>query len=159
MSEPENSRSREGDRMRSFEHIEAALRASGGVISVAAQKLGVHRQRVYEWIEADPKLKAIITEVREEVLDLAEGKLLEHIRDGSEKSIHFYLDRIGRDRGYGSKVGVGGLPGEPPIGVAGTVTVLPDLSGTSQSDRDDLRAVLERVAGRSAGPAGGVSGT
>ena len=43
----ENNQSRSGDRMRSFEHIEAALRASAGVISIAAQKLGVHRQRVY----------------------------------------------------------------------------------------------------------------
>ncbi|MDR3488791.1 MAG: hypothetical protein P4M05_28300 [Bradyrhizobium sp.] len=152
MTETENKRSREGQRMRTFEQIEAAIRNSAGVFAVAAQALNVHRQRIYEWVEADPRLQAVCSEVLEETLDLAEGKLLQAIKDGSEKSIHFYLDRRGRERGYGNRMALAGSPGEPPIGVA----VLPDLTGISQSDRDELRAILERAAGK---PRSGASGT
>ena len=101
---------------------------AGGVVSVAAQTLGYNRTHLSTMIGQTPELRAELDSIREEVIDLAEGKLLSAIRDGSEKSIHFYLRTIGKSRGYSERVVLAG-DSSAPIELNHTVTVeLGDVS-------------------------------
>jgi hypothetical protein len=79
-----------------------ALRKSGGILAGAAKLLGVSRENVSYHVNTKPHLRAIVTEIREEVKDIAELGLLQAIRAGEEWAIKFYLSRQARDRGYGS---------------------------------------------------------
>lgn len=128
---------------------------SGGVIAVAAQKLGIARRTLYSWITEDTDLQEALREIRDEVLDLAEGQLLNAIREGSERSIHFYLRTVGRERGYGDKVDATlTAPGGGPVQVETREAV--DFTGLDQDERDALRSILER---RLAQPGGGATGS
>ena len=40
------------------------------------------------------------------MLDIAEAKLLQNINSGNENSIEYFLDRQGKDRGYGNQVSI-----------------------------------------------------
>lgn len=137
----------QGVRRHSNATVIEALQSTGGIVKVAAQRLRVARQTLHDWIKADPELMAARDDIRNELLDVAEAKLLQLINEGSERSIHFFLDRIGRDRGYGHKTVVAGAPGEP----LQVQSVPPDLSSLTQDERDALRSVVERLAGNSEG--------
>jgi len=90
-----------------------ALRASGGIVSVAANKLNIARQTLHDWINDDPGIAACVAACREETLDLAEAQLIKAIRDGSEKSVHFILRTLGKARGYSERVILSGDEKEP----------------------------------------------
>ena len=62
--------------------IEAALRATGGVISKAAEKLRVSRVTLWRRIRREPHLRDVVFECRETLLDEAEGVLLAEIEKG-----------------------------------------------------------------------------
>lgn len=94
-----------------------ALRAQAGLIAPAAAMLQVHRQRLHEWIADDAELRAARDVIREEILDLAEGKLLQAVKEGSERSIHFLLKTIGKNRGFSERTEVVG-------GGGGTINVM-----------------------------------
>jgi predicted transcriptional regulator len=89
-----------GSVVHSLDEVAQALRAAEGIISNAAQRLGVTRQAVQQRISRHPTLQAIRDESREGVTDLAESQLIEAIRRGEAWSICFYLKTQGRDRGY-----------------------------------------------------------
>src|SRR5829696_3508606 len=55
--------------------IEAALRATGGVISKAAEKLRVSRVTLWRRIRREPHLRDVVFDCRETLLDEAEGVL------------------------------------------------------------------------------------
>jgi hypothetical protein len=93
-----------------------ALRASANIISVAAQKLGVNRSTLYDWINDDPELQEARRQVKEEILDLAESKALEAIRAGSERVVTWFLEMQGKERGYVRRQEASG-PGGGPIPV------------------------------------------
>jgi hypothetical protein len=115
-----------------------ALRSSGGVVSVAAQLLGVAPSTIRMRTSKDPVLKAAWLEVRDEALDLAEAKLLQAIRDGDMRATMFFLKTQGRSRGYGHKV-------------EASVTVRdhgPDVSGLSDEKLDEAVAhLIQRTGG------------
>jgi hypothetical protein len=77
-----------------------ALRASAGLKTVAAKRLRCARSSLYRWIEESPKLKEAMLDIKEELIDLGEGKLLEAVKKGDRESIRFFLRCQARDRGY-----------------------------------------------------------
>jgi len=77
-----------------------ALRQTGGLITPAARMVGLSRQHVYYLMKHDEDFKKQVEEIGEETLDYVEGKLMEKISEGSEKSIHFFLKNKGKNRGY-----------------------------------------------------------
>lgn len=77
-----------------------ALKASKGLVSPAAKKLGISRETIHKRIREHPKVKQAVIDAREEILDLAEAQLLKSINQGEIKSIHYILDRLGGSRGY-----------------------------------------------------------
>src|SRR4051794_18053031 len=61
-----------------------ALEESGGVLTSAARRLGVHRQRRHEWLANDPILQAARAEALDVLLDLAEDAVVAGIRGLSQ---------------------------------------------------------------------------
>lgn len=73
-----------------------------GNISDMAGALGVSRQTIYAWLKNDKALSDRIDELRKgEMIDLAKEGLRFHLEQKSEKSIHFVLERLARQEGFG----------------------------------------------------------
>ena len=62
--------------------------------------LGVGRTQFYKWRNSFPKLKELLDEVDESLIDFAESKLYEKIDAGDITSIIFLLKTKGKGRGY-----------------------------------------------------------
>lgn len=77
-----------------------AIRAQNGIVSLAAKQLGVTRKALYDRIQAEPELQAVLQEARETVLDFAEGHLLAKIKSGDLGAICFLLKCQGKARGW-----------------------------------------------------------
>ena len=77
------------------------LKAKQGHQSLVAEALGITQQAVSKRIKKNKKIKAAYDEIRTKNVDMAEAKLLEKVKEGSEKSIFYFLKYQGRDRGYG----------------------------------------------------------
>lgn len=90
----------------SNELIIEAMRVSAGILTVAAQKLNVARSSMFKWVSQDPELSAARDDIRAELLDLCEIKLLELIQKGDFRSIVFYLRCFGKHRGWSERVEV-----------------------------------------------------
>tara|TARA_R110000824_G_scaffold9611_2_gene42774 strand:- start:350 stop:712 length:363 start_codon:yes stop_codon:yes gene_type:complete len=81
-----------------------ALTANMGHISNACTSANIHRATYYSWISKDEDFKQSCDNVSEELLDLAEHKLLEKIKDDKcpqqMTAIIFFLKTKGKKRGY-----------------------------------------------------------
>lgn len=95
-----------------------ALKENRFNVSKACDKVGVSRQAHYRWLEESPEYKEAYENLRESILDIAEEGLVELIqgaykevidKDGNIRmlkevpdgaSIRYYLDRLGKQRGY-----------------------------------------------------------
>lgn len=84
--------------------IEDALRDNYGVISAAADSLGITRQTIHNHINKDEKLKDFQLDQKNVIVDLAESKLIENVKAGDPKSVIYALNTLGRSRGYGARV-------------------------------------------------------
>lgn len=76
------------------------LEAAGGLISVAAKKMGIDRGTLYNWIRKDKELQEALANIKESLLDFTESKLLGNIKAGDNAAICFYLKCQGKARGY-----------------------------------------------------------
>jgi len=83
--------------------VAAALRASAGLRSQAAKKLGCVPSTIANYISRHKALEKVEAEALEATLDLAEDRLIQNIREGKEASIFFYLKCKGKMRGYVEK--------------------------------------------------------
>lgn len=100
-----------------IEQIEHALRQANGNVSHAARELGVTRWALGQRISRSEHLKQVVTEAREEMVDIAETALRKQIEQGNIAAIIFALKTIGRPRGYVERTEheVGGFQGGPII--------------------------------------------
>lgn len=101
-----------------------SLKLANGIISMAADSVGITRKTYYNWLEKDPKFKENVDEVMESVIDKVEGKLLTRINDDDTTAIIFYLKTKGKKRGYIETV-------------ENNVTVNPFLELMKQATSDD----------------------
>lgn len=94
-----------GGRPRSGLTVELVIKAlsgTGGIKAAAAQSLGVGRTTLYTFINANPDLKETIDEINQTTLDVAEGEILKAIKKGDLRTCRWFLDRMGKNRGYGN---------------------------------------------------------
>ena len=80
-----------------------ALQKSMGIVSKACEIAKLDRGTFYNYYNDDEQFKHDVDNMQEYVLDFAESKLLENIKDKKETSIIFYLKTKGRKRGYVEK--------------------------------------------------------
>src|SRR4051812_23203080 len=85
----------------------------------AARRLGVHRQRLHEWLANDPTLQAARAEALDVLLDQAEDVVVAGIRAGDHRAAFFALRTLGQRRGYREGMEVGADPqGRIPVSPA-----------------------------------------
>lgn len=80
--------------------IMEALRDNKGIVSYAADDLGVSRTYVTQMVQKDPQMKAELIEIRESLIDMVEKKAIEKIEEGDKDFIKFFLRTLGKHRGY-----------------------------------------------------------
>lgn len=76
---------------------------AGNKTDIAA-KIGCSRSALYKWEEQFPEFKKANEDQRDVLVDLAVEGLLFHLEKRSEKSIHYTLDRLAKDRGFGNLI-------------------------------------------------------
>lgn len=109
----------------SVRQVADALRATGGIMTQAAKLLkdatglGHYRKSdmIRRYIEKHPELQAVMRDIEERTLDLAETKLVSAIRNEQRqdhlRAVCFYLKHKGKGRGYVGRSEVTGADGVP----------------------------------------------
>jgi hypothetical protein len=95
--------------------IEKALQATGGFMSLAAQRLGCSYKTVWRRVQGSAKLQAALTEICDKKLDVAEAALMKAIGSGEAWAVCFYLKCKGKQRGYVERQELTGKDGGPII--------------------------------------------
>jgi hypothetical protein len=85
-----------------------SLEKSLGVITPACKEVGISRNQFYIYYNTDEVFRKAVDDINEITLDFAENQLLKKIKEGSEKSILFYMKHKGRKRGYDDKIQIEG---------------------------------------------------
>lgn len=70
------------------------------IVSAACKEVGISRDRYYHYLKTDDKFKEQIDELVNVQADFVESQFYKKIREGSERSIIFYLKTKGRERGW-----------------------------------------------------------
>jgi ACT domain-containing protein len=83
-----------------------ALERSLGIVTPACKEVGISRNQFYHYYNTDPEFKAAVDDINEITLDFAENQLLKKIKEGSERSILFYMRYKARRRGYTDSVDI-----------------------------------------------------
>jgi len=83
-----------------------ALEKSLGIVTAACKEVGISRDRFYTYYREDPEFKSKVDDINEITIDFAENQLLKKIKEGSERSILFYMKYKGRKRGYNEELNI-----------------------------------------------------
>lgn len=102
-----------GQKNLSIRKVENALRACDGVLILAAEACGVHRHTLRKFMDKHPELYEVKVEVDEELLDVAENAVIRDLRAGEMKTVRWYMERKGKNRGYSSRIEQTGPDGAP----------------------------------------------
>lgn len=70
-------------------------------IGKSCEAAGVVRQSYQFWMATNPIFNAIVTDLRENIVDVAETGLYKSAASGEPWAIKFILERLGKKRGYG----------------------------------------------------------
>lgn len=80
--------------------FKTAVKDSGGVQSVVAQRLNVERATITYFIQKNNWARELLEFEREKIIDLAENKLFVAADKGEKWAIDKILSTIGKNRGY-----------------------------------------------------------
>lgn len=84
--------------------IVEALKATGGMVYMAARKLGCDPSTIHVRAKTSPEIQAAIDNARGDMLDMAEHELKKAVRGGDMTAIIFTLKTIGKHRGYVERI-------------------------------------------------------
>jgi len=82
------------------QQVADALTQAKGFVSVAARNLGCADQTVRNYMERYAVCKQAVTDARESMIDIAEGRLYQNINSGDNTAIIFFLKTQAKHRGY-----------------------------------------------------------
>jgi hypothetical protein len=88
------------------EKLLEALTKHLGIVTPACKEINISRDTFYKWKKEDADFAKRVQEIDEMQMDFVENQLFKKIKDGSEKSIMFYMRYKGRKRGYTESVTV-----------------------------------------------------
>ena len=80
--------------------IMGALKACGGKVYLAAERLGCAPQTIKNHMAKNPEMKAYVEDQRTKLVDVAELKFQQAIQNGEHWAIAMALKTLGKDRGY-----------------------------------------------------------
>lgn len=81
----------------------AACKGCMGICADVQRKLGISRRGFYNYRQKWPEVQEAIDDELQRGLDYAESQLLKLIADKDFRAIAFYLERKGRERGWGQQ--------------------------------------------------------
>jgi len=76
---------------------------NGCNISATCKAVGINRTTFYNWKSKSKKFSKQIHEIQEGLIDYAESKLIQKVRDGDVTCLIFFLKTKGKMRGYSEK--------------------------------------------------------
>lgn len=82
------------------EKLLTALEKSLGIVTPACREVGISRDRFYTYYHEDEDFKKRVDDIQNIQLDFVENQMFKKIKEGSEKSILFYMRYRGKGRGY-----------------------------------------------------------
>lgn len=103
----------QGRRKLTVEKAAKALRQESGVVKYAAAALGVHRWTLFKFIQENPELNEVRDGAVEEFLDDCEHKMIAAVEAGDMQTVRWALERLGKSRGFSTRVESTGANGEP----------------------------------------------
>ena len=77
-----------------------ALEKSLGIISTAADAVGVSRRVVQKWLKNDVKFREAAEDTKDLSLDISESALHKLIKKENVAAVIFHLKTVGKKRGY-----------------------------------------------------------
>jgi len=83
-----------------------SLEKSLGIVTPACKEVGISRQTFYRWCKEDDDFKSAVDEINELQGDFVENQLFKKIKEGSERSILFYMKYKGKKRGYTDSIDI-----------------------------------------------------
>jgi len=83
-----------------------ALEKSLGIVTPACKEVGISRETYYRYMREDPDFRDQVDIINEITLDFAENQLFKKIKEGSERSILFYMKYKARKRGYTDSIDI-----------------------------------------------------
>ncbi len=83
-----------------------ALEKSLGIVTPACKEVGVSRETYYRYMREDADFREQVDIINEITLDFAENQLFKKIKEGSERSILFYMKYKARKRGYTDSIDI-----------------------------------------------------
>ncbi len=83
-----------------------ALERSLGIVTPACKEVGISRNQFYHYYRTDEEFRKAVDDINEITLDFAENQLLKKIKEGSERSILFYMKYKARKRGYSDSIDI-----------------------------------------------------
>ena len=96
------------DTQKNKDKVIDALERSLGIVTPACKEVGISRETFYRWYREDINFKKKVDDINEITLDFAENQLLKKIKEGSERSILFYMKYKARQRGYTEDINITG---------------------------------------------------
>lgn len=78
----------------------SALEKSLGVVTTAANNVGITRKTHYEWLQKDKEYAEQVKALEDMVLDFAESQLHKQVNEGNTTATIFLLKTKGKKRGY-----------------------------------------------------------
>ena len=90
-----------------------AISGTGGIISAIARKMGCDWHTAKRYIARHPTIRAAYDDECESVLDLAEAKTIELLKEKDGPMLRYYLSTKGKHRGYVGRQEMTGSDGGP----------------------------------------------
>lgn len=119
-----------------------ALRATKGMVWVAADRLGCDGHTISKRLAKSPAIQAAVAAERGKMGDTAELKLAQAIQHGEPWAIQFYLKTQHKERGYVERLEQTGANGGP-IEVQGDLDVRIAARLEALADRGQAAPIVE----------------
>lgn len=95
------------------EQVAEALKATGGLAALAAEKLGCTAHTVTNYANRYASVREVLAHQKEKRIDIAEGQLWRLVQEGNLGAIIFFLKTQGKARGFTERHEVAGPDGGP----------------------------------------------
>lgn len=107
-----------------------ALERNLGVVTPSCKEVGISRNLYYNYYANDPEFKKAVDEINTVAIDYVESQLFNKIKEGSEKSILFFMKYRGKKRGYTDSIEIEG-------NIDHTIKII-KLIGPKSDDNEDF---------------------
>jgi len=77
-----------------------SLEKNMGIVTPACKEVGISRDRFYTYYNEDEEFKKAVDDINNIQSDFVESQFFKKIKEGSERSILFYMRFKGKNKGY-----------------------------------------------------------